>query len=135
MRKLLAFTAIAALSLVFWPVYSAAQMGGFQGGFQSGSAGQREGGFSGPGLEVSQAAEASKLRDDSYVILRGNVIRQLGEDKYVFRDSSGEINLDIDRDKWRGQIVSPETVVEIKGEIDKDWNSVEVDVDRLVVVK
>jgi uncharacterized protein (TIGR00156 family) len=135
MRKLLAFTAIAAMSLVFWPVYSAAQIGGVQGGVQGGAIGQPEGGFSGPGLEVTLAAEASKLRDDSYVILRGNVIRHLGKDKYVFRDSSGEINVDIDRDKWLGQTVTPETVVEIRGEIDKDWNSVEVDVDRIVIVK
>jgi uncharacterized protein (TIGR00156 family) len=69
------------------------------------------------------------------VVLKGNIVRYLGKDKYRFSDSTGEINVEIDSDKWLGQNVTPEVVVEIRGEIDKDWNSVEVDVDSLKIAK
>ncbi|MDR1395644.1 MAG: YgiW/YdeI family stress tolerance OB fold protein [Deltaproteobacteria bacterium] len=130
MKKL--FLLIPALFLLLLlPSPAPAQSGGFQGG----PVGQNNGGFSGPGLEQSTVEQALTLRDDAYVILRGNIIRHLGKDKYLFRDSTGEINVDIDRDKWNGQNVTPENTVEIQGEIDKDWNSIEVDVDRLTLLK
>jgi uncharacterized protein (TIGR00156 family) len=106
---------------------AAAQNGGapsFQGG-----------GFSGPGVALSTVQQAVSLRDDAYVLLRGHIIRHLGKDRYLFRDATGEINVDIDPDKWEGRTVTPEDTVEIRGEVDKDWNSVEVDVDRLSIVQ
>ncbi|MDR1083701.1 MAG: YgiW/YdeI family stress tolerance OB fold protein [Deltaproteobacteria bacterium] len=96
---------------------------------------QTPGGFSGPGPEETTVEKARQKPDDSYVILRGHIVRHLGSDKYLFRDSSGEINLDVDRDKWMGQTVTPEDTVVIHGEVDRDWNSLEIDVDSLAAVK
>jgi uncharacterized protein (TIGR00156 family) len=96
---------------------------------------QAPGGFSGPGPEETTVEKARQRPDDSYVILRGQIVRHLGNDKYLFRDSSGEINLDVDRDKWMGQTVTPENTVVIHGEVDRDWNSLEIDVDSLAAVK
>jgi uncharacterized protein (TIGR00156 family) len=131
MRKLFFVLALAIFSLAFWPGSGESQQLGVQGG----TVGQQGGGFIGPGLATSTVAEAIKLRDDSYVSLRGNIVRHLGKDKYRFRDPTGEINVEIDNDKWLGQNVTPEITVDIRGEIDKDWNSVEVDVDAVTVVK
>ena len=39
--------------------------------------------------------------------------------------------MEIDNDKWAGQSISPADKVEIHGEVDKDWNSVEIDVDQV----
>jgi uncharacterized protein (TIGR00156 family) len=93
------------------------------------------GGFSGLGITPITVQQAMTLRDDSYAILRGNIIQHLGKDRYLFKDATGSIQAEIDRDKWGGQNVTPQDTVEISGEIDKDWNSVEIDVDRVVVVK
>ncbi|MDR2141810.1 MAG: YgiW/YdeI family stress tolerance OB fold protein [Deltaproteobacteria bacterium] len=128
MRKL-----IFASVVLFFSLTSSLTLA--QVGFQGGTVGQQGGGFSGPGLSQVTVEAARQLRDDAFVILRGNIIRHLGKDKYIFRDSTGDITVDIDQDKWLGQTVTPETSVEIKGEIDKDWNSVEVEVDQILIVK
>ncbi|MDR1872528.1 MAG: YgiW/YdeI family stress tolerance OB fold protein [Deltaproteobacteria bacterium] len=132
MRKSLVIVALLCLSLGWGSSLAWGQLGG---GVQGGAVGQQGGGFTGPGLSLTTVAEALKLPDDSYAHLKGNIIRHLGKDKYLFSDATGEINVDIDADKWHGQNVTPETTVEIKGEIDKDWNSVEVDVDQIAIVK
>ena len=72
------------------------------------------------------------MRDDTRVVLRGNIVQHLGKDKYLFQDASGTIRVEIDDDKWQGQTVTPSDIVELHGEIDKDWNSVEVEVNRVV---
>lgn len=101
----------------------AAEGGGFTG---------NKGGFTGPGPAVVSVEQARGMRDDAKVHLSGNIIQHLGKDKYLFRDASGTIHVEIDHDKWGGQSVGPEDLVEIYGEVDKDWNSVEIDVDRIV---
>ncbi|EFC1482020.1 YgiW/YdeI family stress tolerance OB fold protein [Escherichia coli] len=109
-----------------------------QSGFVS-SDGQQSyspGGFSGPtSSAVTSVAEAKKQWDDAWVVLEGNIIRQVGHELYEFRDSSGTIYVDIDNKYWMGQIVSPGDKVHIEGEVDKDWNSVEIDVKNIRVLK
>ena len=104
-----------------------------QGGFQAAPA--ASGGFSGPGIAVSTVEQAKGMRDDAHIVLRGNITQHLGKDKYLFKDQTGTITVEIDHDKWGGQTVTPETTVELRGEVDKDWNSVEIDVDRVIVVQ
>ncbi|MDR3362052.1 MAG: YgiW/YdeI family stress tolerance OB fold protein [Desulfovibrio sp.] len=106
-----------------------------QGGGFHGDPSVTGGGFSGPGIAPITVQQAMTLRDDSYAILRGNITQHLGKDKYLFKDTTGHIHAEIDQDKWGGKTVTPQDTVEISGEIDKDWNSVEIDVDRVVVVK
>lgn len=103
-----------------------------KGGFQPSASG---GGFSGPGPAVSTVEQAKSMRDDAPVLLRGNITQHLGKDKYMFKDASGTIRVEIDDDKWGGVTVSPNDTVELHGEVDKDWNSVEIDVDRVVKVQ
>lgn len=89
------------------------------------------GGYTGPGVTVTTVAAAKTSRDDSHVKLRGKISQHLGGDRYLFTDASGSVHVDIDEHVWRGQNISATDVLEIDGEIDKDWNSVEVDVDHL----
>ncbi len=95
------------------------------------------GGYEGPSATQSilTVKEAEKLRDDAYVKLRGNIVQHINKDKYLFRDATGEIVIEIDRDKWRGLVVNDKDTVEIVGEIDKDWNSIEIDVDYITKVQ
>lgn len=89
------------------------------------------GGYTGPAASVISVAEARALRDDAPVRLRGKVSKHIGGDRYQFVDASGEIQVDIDAHIWQGQSVGAGDLVEIDGEIDKDWNSIEIDVERL----
>ncbi|ENI2365123.1 YgiW/YdeI family stress tolerance OB fold protein, partial [Escherichia coli] len=95
------------------------------------------GGFNGPGMISSaiSVAQAKTRRDDAKVVLEGNIVRQVGNELYEFRGNSGSIYVDIGDKYWVGQSVSPNDKVRIEGEIDKDWNSVEVDVNKITVIK
>ena len=93
------------------------------------------GGFTGPAasnLNVT-AAEASKLSDDTPVILTGKIKQSLGDEKYMFRDASGTITVEIDNEDWRGVTVGPNDTVELQGEVDTDmFQPNKVDVDTVV---
>jgi uncharacterized protein (TIGR00156 family) len=110
-----AFALIAAL-----PVYA-------QGGFVDNT------GRAATAAGILSVEEAKKLRDDAPVQLQGNIVRALGDEKYVFRDEGGEIVVEIDDDVWRGVTVGPDDRVEIRGEIDKDFPGfpVEIEVDAV----
>ncbi len=90
-----------------------------------------KGGFSGPSVEIITVENAKGMEDDTFVILHGNITKSLGDDMYIFTDGTGTINIEIDEDEWNGVTVGPEDVVEIRGEIDKGWASIEIDVDQI----
>ncbi|MGX8943134.1 YgiW/YdeI family stress tolerance OB fold protein [Symbiopectobacterium sp. Eva_TO] len=107
-----------------------------QGGFVApNSAGTTTGGFKGPEPGLTTVEQAKTLRDDAWVVLEGHLVRQLGHKLYEFRDSSGTVNVDIDDKRWVGQTVTPNDKIRIEGEVDKDWNSVEIDVKSVHLVK
>ncbi len=100
----------------------------------SNSSGQNTavGGFSGPGPGLLTVEQAKGMSDDSYVAVKGSIVQQLGDEKYLFKDATGTITVEIDHDVWMGQNIGPQDVVEIHGELDKDLFSAEIDVDRIV---
>lgn len=91
-----------------------------------------QGGFLGPSISKTTIKQAITLNDNIAVVIEGKIIQHLGKDKYLFRDSSGDITIEIDHDKWRGLTVEPNDTVIINGEIDKDWNSIEIDVESII---
>ncbi|RKS84783.1 uncharacterized protein (TIGR00156 family) [Orbus hercynius] len=93
-----------------------------------------QGGFRGPSMTISTVAQAKEMSDDQRVSLKGYIIQSLGDKDYLFKDDTGTIQLEIDHKRWRGQIITPNDLVEIQGKIDKDWKSIEVDVKHLVKV-
>lgn len=121
MRTLL--TLVLALFIAM-PAYA-----GFSGG--------KSGGFSGPGQNNGTTVQdAKKLRDDAPVTLTGNIVSRISGDKYVFRDATGEITIDIDDEDFRGQDVTPNDTVRIMGDVDKEFGrGVEIDVKRLEVLR
>lgn len=130
MKKIAAMTAIVAL--VSMPVL-AAEQGGFTGSSSTTqvSSTAQAGGFTGPSGAVTTVANAKSLRDDTWVTLRGKITERISDDLYKFQDASGVINVDIDHKRWNGVTVGPQDTVEIQGEVDKDWNSVEIDVKQI----
>ena len=85
---------------------------------------QYSGGFEGPSLAPSMPTTvkaALAARDDTMVVLSGRIINSLGDEKYTFKDNTGEIIVEIDDDEWNGVKVTPDNIVEITGEVDKEW--------------
>ena len=92
-------------------------------------------GFTGPGsksntrqYQTVTVSQAKTLPDDSLVVLTGNIIQSLGDEKYTFRDSTGDITIEIDRKIWRGLSVGVSDLVEISGEVDIERGRVEIEV-------
>jgi uncharacterized protein (TIGR00156 family) len=71
-------------------------------------------------------AQAKDLPDDSYVELAGTIDRFLGDEKYIFRDPTGSITIEIDH-KNR-QDFSVGDTVRISGEVDVESEGIVIDV-------
>ena len=96
---------------------------------------QNLGGFQGPGLQPSSVSETLKLNDDTPVVLVGQIEKSLGGEKYLFKDASGSVTVEIDNEDWRGVNVTPKDTIVIQGEIDKDFFKTEIDVDSVALKK
>ncbi|MDX6040687.1 YgiW/YdeI family stress tolerance OB fold protein [Scandinavium lactucae] len=129
MKKTLAVAAIVALMSA--PVFAANTQGGFTGPGSTATTTSQGGGFAGPNGSVTTVEKAKSMRDDAWVTLRGTITERLSDDVYTFKDATGTVNVDIDHKRWNGVTITPQDVVEIQGEVDKDWNSVEIDVKQI----
>ena len=96
---------------------------------------QQAGGFQGPGLAPSSVAEALKLNDDTPVVLVGQIDKSLGDEKYLFKDASGSVTVEIDNEDWRGVTVTHKDTILHQGEIDIDFFKTEIDVDSVALKK
>ena len=98
------------------------------------------GGFQGPTstVGVTTVAKALKAWDDAPVVLTGNIVQRMAgsDDKYMFRDSTGQIVVDIDHELFWGKTVTPANTVRIAGEVDKEmFEATKIDVKFLEVIK
>lgn len=113
-----------------------AQSPSYTGPGAQGAAASR-GHYSGPSnipqMTVQQLLETG--RDDQYARLQGRLVSYDGDEHYTFDDGTGRITVEIDDDDFpRGQTVSAEQQVELLGELDKEWNKTEFEVERLTVL-
>lgn len=129
--KIFSVFAVLALILCSVPQVQAKPGGGFTGPDSA----VQQGGFSGPGPALTTVKDAKTMADDAWVILKGNIIQHNGKKMYTFRDATGDIEVEIGRDEWGGQTISPTDLVEIRGEVDKDWNEFYIDVKRVMKVQ
>lgn len=76
-------------------------------------------------------SEVMTLPDNSPVVMRGRITKDMGGNMYVFEDSSGTVMLEIDDEDWNGNTVRVNDVVTVYGNIDKGVNYIEIDVDSV----
>lgn len=100
-----------------------------QGGFQANPT-NNTGGF---GAAITSIKSAQQAKDGSLVAIEGNIVRQVGEDDFIFRDLAGnEIRIDVDDDAWKGQTIQPQDRIVIQGKVDKDRRSTEIEVKNII---
>lgn len=87
------------------------------------------------GTKFTTVLNAKRMGDNSHVKLKGKIVSKIGKEKYLFKDATGTIEIEIDDDDWNGIKAGPKDVVIIEGEIDKDWDSISIDVDTIELVK
>ncbi|ARD20531.1 MULTISPECIES: YgiW/YdeI family stress tolerance OB fold protein [Shewanella] len=94
----------------------------------------QQGGFKGPSsapqLTVLQVQDA---QDETLVSITGHIVSTQGDENYLFKDETGEIQVEIDNHLFQGQTVTPETIITIVGEVDKEWKQISIDADSLLI--
>jgi len=114
MKKLLTFTAILATSL---PAIA---------GFQDNNSQSNQTAM------VKTVAKAKTANEDTPVQLTGYITRQVDNDEFYFKDSTGEIKIDVEDHAWNGQNVTPKNKITIEGKVDKnDAGIADIDVQRI----
>lgn len=79
----------------------------------------------------STVSEILKMNNNSYVSVQGNIVKRISDDKYTFKDSTGTITVEIDDDKWGGVNAGTQDKLELVGEVEKKYNTAELDVDSV----
>ena len=87
-------------------------------------------GFNGQADKIS-VIEALKRPDDSYITVEGNIVKKISSDKYLFKDATGTMTVEIDNEKWGNTDVSEKDTLELSGEIERKFNSIHLDVDTV----
>lgn len=72
--------------------------------------------------------EVVEMPDNSPVVMRGRIRQNMGEQMYLFEDSTGTIMLEIDEEDWNGNTVRVDDMVTIYGNVDKGGRVAEIDV-------
>ena len=86
--------------------------------------------------ETISVKEALKLNDDAKVVLEGKIKSHIKSDKYEFADKNGDvIVVEIDNNKWGNVTANEDTLLRIRGEVDKDLTKTKIDVDSVEVVR
>lgn len=75
-------------------------------------------------------------RDDQLATVEGFLVKQVRHEKYLFRDASGEMLVEVDDEVFQGQRVDPKTKVRLDGELERDFMEKDkLDVYRLTIIK
>ena len=85
---------------------------------------------------VISVKQALKLNDDAKVVLEGKIKSHIKSDKYEFADKNGDvIVLEIGDKKWGNVTANEDTLLRIRGEVDKDFTKTKIDVGSVEVIK
>ncbi|MEO8325678.1 MAG: NirD/YgiW/YdeI family stress tolerance protein [Nitrospirota bacterium] len=85
--------------------------------------------FQGTGKSgITKVSAAQEAVDDSRVTLSGTILRQVGEERYLFQDATGTMIVEIDHEDWGNVTLNPETILQESGEIDQEWGTTEIEV-------
>ena len=81
---------------------------------------------------VWSVTEIMSLPDDTPVVMRGRITKNMGDNIFIFEDSSGTIMLEIDETDWNGNTVRVDDIVTVYGNVDKGTDYTEIDVESIV---
>ena len=95
--------------------------------------------YVGPSNQKAAPSVADILKhpvDDQEVVLRGFLLKKVGNEKYIFSDGTGEIRVEIDAKDFPAQKIDDKTRVDIRGEVEKDLlEKPEIDVMAISITK
>ena len=81
---------------------------------------------------VEQVIE--EREEDRDVSMTGFLVKQIDEERYWFKDHTGDIQVEIDPAAFSGTEVTPEMKIRLTGEVEVEFEAVTVDVSSLEVI-
>lgn len=115
------FSSLAAMIFTVSSVSAAPQ------GFDNASATAPQGFSAAAATNMTVANVIANGTDEMDVTMRGRITKMIGQDKFIFEDETGTIVVELDDDKdWSH--IQKDQLIDIHGEIDRDANSIKVDV-------
>lgn len=88
-----------------------------------------KGGFVSGDEVIVTVKQVNEMRDDVPVVVKGHIVQRMGDEKYLFEDSTGSITVEIDDEDWRGQTITSTDTVKLTGEVDRGIFKTEIEVD------
>ncbi|MGX2973506.1 YgiW/YdeI family stress tolerance OB fold protein [Ursidibacter arcticus] len=125
MKKAIIFTTLLTVSTITMA------KGGFHDGHHKEKMPMQQGFFD-ENVAVKSVADAIKAVDDTSAVLVGSIVKQIDKNEFIFKDSTGEIQIDVSKRAWNGQTITPQDTIEIRGKVDKDWTQAEIDVKQII---
>lgn len=80
---------------------------------------------------LSQVSEVTNMPEDTMVYIQGYLINNLGNEMYTFQDNSGTITVEIDDDLLAANSATPNTLVWIAAEVNKDGNVTSLEAEEI----
>lgn len=87
--------------------------------------------------DIITVKKLKTMKDDSYALIEGFIVKQISNEKFLFKDETGEIVLDIDDNlMYQLKDIDKNTLVEIYGELDKNiFSRDEFEVKKITIIK
>ncbi len=90
--------------------------------------------YAGPSTVQSSTVRAllDSGKDDQRALLRGRIVSHDGGEHYTFEDDTGRIKVEVDQRHFpAGERIDDKRMVEVSGELDRDRDGIEFEVDSL----
>lgn len=84
---------------------------------------------------ITSVEKVLKMPDDSFVTIEGNIVKQVGNEKYLVQSGKSCIVVEIDDELLMNMTVTPKNRVRISGEVDRDFKSIELEASKIEIIK
>lgn len=81
---------------------------------------------------IKSVSALKNAQDNDFLMIEGKIIKQVGKKTFLFQDATGETEIEVRRQAWNGQIITPNDTVIIRGKVDKEWNKTEIEVKQVM---
>ena len=80
---------------------------------------------------ISHVSAVQNMPEDTMVYIQGYLIQNLGNEMYTFQDDSGTITVEIDGDLLAPTAATPNALVWIAAEVNKDGNVTSLEAEEI----
>lgn len=84
---------------------------------------------------ITSVEKVLKMPDDSFVTIEGNIVKQVGNEKYLVQSGKSSIVVEIDDELLMNITVTPKNRVRISGDVDRDFKSIELEASKIEIIK